>query len=74
MDHVLRATSKGSCVVGVSKRTLAEPEIGQIVSVCLCVCAFFLESGWGHKNAVLTRVFAKKHARKGDSAYNTQGT
>ncbi len=68
MDHVLRATSKDSCAVGVSKRTLAEPEIGQIVCVCLCVqvfCGLF----WGHRNAVLTRVFAKKHAQKGDSAF-----
>ena len=36
LDHALRATPKDSCVVGVSKWTLAEPEIGQIVSVCLC--------------------------------------
>ena len=36
LDHVLRATSKDSYVVRVSKRTLAEPEIGQIVSACVC--------------------------------------
>ena len=37
----LRATSKGICVVGVSKRTLAEPEIGQIVLVCLLTFGTF---------------------------------
>ena len=47
LDHVLRATSKDSCVVGVSKRTLAEPEIGQIVFACVSVCATFFAGGLG---------------------------
>ena len=68
LDHVLRATSKSSCVLGVSKRSLAELEIHQIMFACVSV-QVFCTSFWGHRNAVLTRVFAKKHAQKGDSAF-----
>ena len=73
LDHVLRATAKDSCVVGVSKRILAELEIDQILSVlCVTVCVFvqlFCRDFWGHRDAVLTRIFAKKHDQKGDSAF-----
>ena len=41
LDHVLRATSKSSCVLDVPKRILTEPEISRIVSVCVSVQLFF---------------------------------
>ena len=62
-------TSKGISFFGVPKWSLAGLDIGQILCACLRACTTFAGEFWGHKIAVLTRVIAKKHGQKGDSAF-----